>query len=88
LADVINNSQFGIYRVGKTTLRRDRNVDGNWLISVPSHVITTLNKSTALNFGTSFDNNSAIQVWVVGSGTWAGVAGTAIGIFFGTSVNG
>lgn len=88
MADVITNNQFGISRVGKVQICRDKAVDGKWLISVPQHVITLLNKSTALNYGTSFDNNSAITCWVVGSGTYAGVAGTAIGIFFGTSING
>lgn len=88
MADVINNNQFGIYRVGRTTISRDKTDTNKWLIAVPQHVITALNKSTALNFGTSFDHNSAVQLWVVGSGTFAGVAGTAIGIFIGTSING
>lgn len=88
MADVINNNQYGLYRIGRATLRRDRNVDGKWLIEVPQHAITMLNKSTALNYGTSFDNNTAITAWLVGSGTWAGVAGTAIGLFFGTSISG
>ena len=88
MADVIPNNQFGIYRVGRVTLRRDSTDSGKWLISVPQHVNTAVNKSTALNFGTSFDHNSAITCWMLGSGTYAGVSGTAIGIFFGTSING
>ena len=78
----------GLYRIGRATLNRDKTDSGKWLISVPQHVITALNKSTALNFGTSFDHNSAVTLFMVGGGTWAGVAGTALGIFIGTSING
>ncbi len=88
MADIIPNSQFGLYRVGRTQLVRDRTVDGKWLISVPQHVITALNKSTGLTYGTSFDANKEITIWQVGCGTFAGVAGTAIGIFFGTGRSG
>ncbi len=88
MSDVINNNQYGIYRIGKVRISRDINVDGNWLISVPQHAITALNKSTALSYGTSFDNNTGITAWLVGGGTWAGVAGTALGLFFGTSIKG
>ena len=86
MADVIPNNQFGIYRVGRVQLMRDKNVDGSWLIKVPQHVITALNKSTGNTYGTSFDNLRSITVWQVGGGTWAGVAGTSIGIFFGTGL--
>ena len=88
MADVINNNQFGLYRVGRTQLLRDRTVDGSWLIKVPQHVITALNKSTGLTYGTSFDNMKECTLWLVGSGTWAGVAGTAVGLFFGTGRSG
>jgi len=77
-----------ITKVARVQISRDKSDANSWLIKVPSHVITSLNKSTALNFGTSFDHNSAVQVWIVGSGTYAGVAGTALGIFIGTSING
>ena len=86
MADVINNSQFGIYRVGRVQISRDKTEDGSWLIKVPQHVITALNKSTALSYGTSFDNMKSLTVWQVGGGTYAGVAGTAVGIFFGTGL--
>jgi len=86
MADVIDNSQFGIYRVGRTQLMRDNSVDGSWLIKVPQHVITALNKSTAHTYGTSFDNMKSVTIWQVGGGTFAGVAGTAIGIFIGTGL--
>ena len=86
MADIIDNSQFGIYRVGRTQLVRDKSEAGSWLIKVPQHVITALNKSTAHTYGTSFDHNKSITLWMVGSGTYAGVAGTAIGIFFGTGL--
>ena len=86
MADVIDNSQFGIYRVGRTQLMRDNSVDGSWLIKVPQHVITALNKSTAHTYGTSFDNMKSVTIWQVGGGTYAGVAGTSIGIFIGTGL--
>jgi len=86
MADVIDNSQFGIYRVGRTQLMRDNSVDGSWLIKVPQHVITALNKSTAHTYGTSFEHNKSVTIWQVGGGTFAGVAGTAIGIFIGTGL--
>ena len=88
MADVINNSQFGIYRVGRVQISRDKSDGNNWLVKVPSHVMTMLNKSTALNYGTSFDHNSDITCWLVGSGTWAGIAGTSVGFFFGTGLHG
>jgi len=77
-----------IVKVARVQISRDKSDTGSWLIKVPSHVITALNKSTALNFGTSFDHNSAVQIWMVGSGTYAGIAGSATGIFIGTSING
>ena len=82
------NLNHSIYRVGRFQIRRDRNESGDWLFRVPQHVITQLNRSTDLKYGTSFDNCSDVTCWVVGSGTWAGVAGTTIGIFFGTGLNG
>ena len=88
MADVINNNQFGIYRVGRVRISRDNTVNGDWLVRVPSHVITALNKSTALGYGTSFDSDHEITAWLVGGGTFAGVAGTAVGIFFGTGRSG
>ena len=86
MADVINNSQYGINRVGRVQLMRDKNVDGSWLIKIPQHVITQLNRSTALTYGTSFDDMKSVTIWQVGGGTWAGVAGTAVGIFIGTGI--
>lgn len=86
MADIINNSQFGLYRVGRTQLVRDRSVDGSWLIKVPQHVITALNKSTSHTYGTSFDNNKSVTLWLVGGGTYAGVAGTSVGFFVGTGL--
>lgn len=88
MADVINNNQFGIYRVGRSQLMRDRSVDGKWLLSVPQHVITALNKSTGLTYGTSFDNMKECTLWLVGGGTYAGVAGTTLGLFIGTGRTG
>lgn len=86
MADVINNSQFGVYRVGRVQISRDKSVDGQWLMKVPQHVITALNKSTSHTYGTSFDHNKSVTIWMVGGGTYAGVAGTAIGIFIGTGL--
>lgn len=86
MADVINNNQYGINRVGRVQLMRDKNVDGSWLLKIPQHVITQLNKSTALAYGTSFDDMKSVTIWQVGGGTWAGVAGTAYGIFIGTGI--
>ena len=86
MADVIPNNQFGIYRVGRTQIVRDNNVDGSWMVKIPQHVITALNKSTANTYGTSFDNNKSVTIWAIGGGTWAGVAGTAVGIFIGTGL--
>ena len=86
MADVIDHSQIRIYREGRTKIMRDKNVDGSWLIKVPQHVITALNKSTAHTYGTSFDNMKSVTIWQVGGGTFAGVAGTAIGIFIGTGL--
>ena len=86
MADVINNSQFGVYRVGRVQISRDKSDGNNWLIKVPQHVITALNKSTAHTYGTSFDNMKSVTIWQVGGGTYAGVAGTAIGIFIGTGL--
>ena len=86
MADVIPNNQFGIYRVGRVQISKDQSVDGQWLIKVPSHVITALNKSTSNTYGTSFDHNKSITIWQVGGGTYAGIAGTAIGVFFGTGL--
>lgn len=88
MADVINNSQYGINRVGRVQISRDKAVDGSWLIKVPQHVFTALNKSTGLTYGTSFDHNKSVTLWLVGNGTYAGVAGTAVGIFIGTGVVG
>lgn len=84
--DVIEHSQFGIYRIGRVQLMRDKNVDGAWMLKIPQHVITALNKSTAHSYGTSFDNMKSVTLWQVGGGTWAGVAGTALGIFIGTGL--
>ena len=78
MADVINNSQFGVYRVGRVQISRDKSDGNNWLIKVPQHVITALNKSTAHTYGTSFDNMKSVTIWQVGGGTYAVVAGTAI----------
>jgi len=75
-----------IIKVGRVTLSRDKAVDGSWLLKIPQHVITSLNKSTGNTFGTSFDHNKDVTVWVVGGGTWAGVAGTGLGIFIGTGL--
>lgn len=75
-------------KIGRVTLMRDKGVDGAWLLRVPQHVITALNKSTAITYGTSFDHNSDVQLWQVSGGTWAGVAGTSIGIFIGTGYTG
>ena len=86
MADVINNSQFGVYRVGRVQISRDKSDGNNWLIKVPQHVITALNKSTAHTYGTSFDNMKSVTIWQVGGGTYAGVAGTSIGIFIGTGL--
>lgn len=86
MADVINNNQFGINRVGRVQLMRDKNVDGSWLVKIPQHVITQLNRSTSLTYGTSFDDMKSVTIWQVGGGTWAGVAGTAVGIFIGTGL--
>lgn len=88
MADVINNNQFGIYRICRTQLMRDRNIAGNWLLSVPQHAITSLNKSTGLTYGTSFDNMKECTLWMVGNGTWAGVTGTSVGLFIGTGRSG
>lgn len=85
MADNINQT---MNRIGRVQISRDVNMDGSWLIKVPAHVFTALNKSTALTYGTSFDHNSGIALWMVGGGTFAGVAGTALGIFFGTGVHG
>ena len=86
MADNIPNSQSGIVRVGRVQLMRDKNVDGAWLLKIPQHVITSLNKSTANTYGTSFDNMKSVTIWQVGGGTYAGVAGTALGIFIGTGL--
>lgn len=86
MADVINNNQFGLYRVGRAQISRDKAVDGSWLIKIPQHVITSLNKSTSHTYGTAFDHNKSVTIWQVGGGTYAGVAGTAIGIFIGTGL--
>lgn len=86
MADVINNNQYGINRVGRVQITRANTVDGSWLIKIPQHVITSLNKSTGLTYGTSFDDMKSITIWQVGGGTYAGVAGTAIGIFIGTGL--
>ena len=86
MADVIPNNQFGIVRVGRAQISRDKSVDGQWLIKIPQHVITALNKSTANTYGTSFDHNKSVTIWQVGGGTYAGVAGTAIGFFVGTGL--
>ncbi len=75
-----------IYRIGRVQISRDKSVDGSWLIKVPQHAITFLNKSTALTYGTSFDHNKSVTLWMVGGGTWAGVAGTNKGIFIGTGI--
>ena len=88
MADIINNSQFGIYRVGRVRITRDNTINGDWIFRVPQHVITSLNKSTALGYGTSFDSDHEITAWLVGSGTYAGVAGTSVGLFFGTGRSG
>jgi len=45
-----------------------------------------LNKSTSHTYGTSFEHNKSVTIWQVGGGTFAGVAGTAIGIFIGTGL--
>ncbi len=76
----------GLYRVGRVPINRDKNVDGSWLVKIPQHVITALNKSTANTYGTSFHHAHSVTLWQVGGGTWAGVAGTAIGIFIGTGL--
>ena len=86
MADVILNNQFGIYRVGRIQLSRDKSEDGGWLLKIPQHVITSLNKSTANTYGTSFDHSKSVTIWSVGGGTWAGVAGTSLGIFIGTGL--
>ena len=86
MADVIPNNQFGIYRVGRTQIVRDNNVDGSWMVKIPQHVITALNKSTANTYGTSFDNNKSVTIWAIGGGTWAGISGTCLGIFIGTGL--
>ena len=86
MADVIPNNQFGIYRVGRAQISWDKSVDGQWLIKVPQYVITALNKSTANTYGTSFDHNKSVTIWQVGGGTFAGVAGTALGFFVGTGL--
>ncbi len=78
----------GLYRIGRTTLMRDKSVDGSWLLKIPQHVITSLNRSTAIGYGTSFDHNKSVTLWMVSGGTWAGVAGTNIGIFIGTGIVG
>ena len=75
-------------KITTVTLRRERTVNGNWLLEIPQHAITALNKSSVTNYGTSFDNNTAVQLWMVSGGTWAGITGTAIGIFIGTSIAG
>lgn len=86
MADVINNNQFGLYRVGRIRLNRDKTTDGKWLLEVPAHVFTALNRSTTHTYGTSFDHDKSVTLWVVGGGTWAGVAGTTVGIFIGTGL--
>lgn len=88
MADIINNSQFGIYRIGRVRLSRDKAEDGGWLVKVPQHVFTALNRSTGLTYGTSFDEGKEVTLWLTGGGTWAGVAGTAVGIFIGTGRSG
>ena len=75
-------------KIGRVQLSREKNVDGAWLVRVPQHVFTALNKSTAIGYGTSFDHNRDVTMWMVSGGTWSGIAGTAIGIFFGTGLNG
>jgi len=77
-----------INRIAKVQISRDKSDTNSWLIKIPQQAITALNKSTALGYGTSFDHNTAVQLYMVGGGTWAGVAGTSIGIFIGTSISG
>lgn len=75
-------------KIGRVQISRDKSDSGYWLIKVPSQAITALNKSTAITYGTSFDHNSDVQLWMVGGGTFAGVAGTSIGFFCGTGLHG
>lgn len=78
----------GIYRIGRIRLMRDRAVNGDWLLRVPHHVIQNLNASTGLSYGTSFDHNSDVTLWQIAQGTYAGAAGSSLGIFIGTGING
>ena len=75
-----------IIRIGSVQISREKNDSGSWLLKVPQAAITMLNKSTALAFGTSFDHGKSVTLWAVGGGTWAGVAGTNVGIFVGTGI--
>ena len=75
-------------KIGRVNISRDINDSGNWLLKVPQQAITALNRSTAIGYGSSFDSGSDVTLYMVGGGTWAGVAGTAIGLFFGTGLHG
>lgn len=69
----------------KTKLMRDRNVEGDWLIRVPSPVMKTLNLAKQSG-GTSFAHNTTVTLWVVGGTMGEDASGTAIGLFVGTGL--
>ena len=74
-------------RVTRVTLDRSNLKDGKWLIPIPQHVITALNKSesSSLTHGTSFDHNMSVTIYMFDGGTELS-SGTAYGIFIGTGL--
>ena len=75
-------------RVGRVTLDRSNLKDGKWLVPIHHHAIMALNKSisSSLTYGTSFDHNMSVTIYMFDGGTELDGTGTAYGIFIGTGL--
>jgi len=78
----------GAYRVGRVQLDRSNLKEGKWLIPVHAHAIMALNRSASasLTYGTSFDHNMSVTIYMFDGGTQLDGTGTAYGLFIGTGL--
>jgi len=61
-------------KIGRVRLDYSITQDNFVLVPIPKHILQALNKSTAVAYGTSFDHNRDVTIWLNGGTAFGGTA--------------